>query len=220
MEARSLFCPAHFKLILHSIRNLCKFAEPFAIQYAAIITDGYSSDCFQLIFFHPTWKSGRTNKGRSEYAILDSFCIIYVAVERRCECESSDSLVEQWSFEFDFYSLNEYPSKINKTILLIPIKSIFSSPIFASESVAGDVCHLNGIGYIEIESKHKQWITFRREEKCEIKRSQVCRAKKVERKCEEPFEGAMLQKSRHVTAENWRKLLEIAYNSIAIVNYM
>lgn len=54
MEAKSFFSQyTHFKLILHSIRNLCKFAEPFAIQYAAIITDGYSSDCFQLIFFYP-----------------------------------------------------------------------------------------------------------------------------------------------------------------------
>lgn len=118
----------HFKLILHSIRNLCKFAEPFAIQYAAIITDGYSSDCFQLIFFHSTWicKSVRTNKA-SDWACHIRFilhCMSCSAASLWSRDETS--LMRTLNIRIDFYSLNEYPSKINKTILLISMKSIFS----------------------------------------------------------------------------------------------
>lgn len=202
------FCPAHFKLILHSIRNLCKFAEPFAIQYAAIITDGYSSDCFQLIFFpHPTWicQSGRTNIA-PDWVYHIRFILHYI-------CCIRTSLRMEWWWDTVFArSKSQASNEISNWFLFferIPIKDKqnyftnsdginFFYSNFRRQSVARDVCHWNGIGYIEIESKHKQWITFwRRKEKCEIKRSQVSRAqssKEVERKFKEQFEEAMLQK--------------------------
>lgn len=77
METKSFSSLKYFQLIFRSIRNSCKFVQPFAIQCAAIIADGYSADCFQLKIF-PALNSLKImeHKQCTELTILHPFRIM------------------------------------------------------------------------------------------------------------------------------------------------